>query len=228
MQGNIYIQDEADKWFERNFSRSTSHNILTEYLVDIFQKNKLKKYTVAEFGIGTGNNVVFLSNYVKYVDGYDGAQKAVDHLNKYSKLKNNIRSKKVNLGEPFDGLSTYNLIIFGFFCYMLTDKELENLYETTKRLLKKNGYVFIYDFLARNNLSHKDSHNESLYVFKRNFDYWLDYFKDFDLIDFRLFDHEKLTFDRLKTSHCIVESNLNNSDYNWVFSSLFQLKACIE
>lgn len=126
-----------------------SHNCFTEYLISLFHKKDIKKFDIAEFGVGMANNINYLSNFVNIIDGYDGSKKSINEVFLLNQRNKNINGKLVNLGSFFDGLRMYNIIIYGFFTYMITDKEFTILVENTKKLLKQDGYIFIYDFISK-------------------------------------------------------------------------------
>ncbi len=226
MQGEVYIKEDADKWFDRNDVKKGggSHNCFTEYLLNIFPKANLKTYDVAEFGVGSGNNINLLSHYINNIDGYDGSKKSINRIKDLSKIKNNIDGKVVNLGAHFDGIRKYDLIIFGFFTYMLTDIEFKILLKNSKKLLNEDGYIFIYDFLARENNFSKDIHNETLNIYKRNLKFYLEQFKDFDIIDYRLYDNRKLKDYMDSDNFFTIDTMIDKDDYNWTFSSLFKFR----
>jgi hypothetical protein len=222
VQGKIYIENDADKWFERN--TSIKHNCFTEYLIELFPKKHLKNMNLAEFGVGRANNVSLLSHFTNLIDGYDGSKKSIEMIDLLKKRASNIDGKRVNLSDSFDGLNEYDLIIYGFFTYMINDQEFDQLVENSKSLLKDKGYIFIYDFLATENKDSIDSHNSDLKVFKRNLDFYISEFKDFQLVDFRLFDNRKLN-DYLDNDNIFnIDTDLDNDEYNWTFSALFKLK----
>jgi hypothetical protein len=195
VQGKIYIENDADKWFERN--TSIKHNCFTEYLIELFPKKHLKNMNLAEFGVGRANNVSLLSHFTNLIDGYDGSKKSIEMIDLLKKRASNIDGKRVNLSDSFDGLNEYDLIIYGFFTYMINDQEFDQLVENSKSHLK---------------------------VFKRNLDFYISEFKDFQLVDFRLFDNRKLN-DYLDNDNIFnIDTDLDNDEYNWTFSALFKLK----
>ena len=222
MQGDKYIKDEADKWFNRN--KGLNHNIFTEYLISLFQRKKMKKFDVAEFGVGRANNINLLSHYVNKIDGYDGAQQSMEMISLLKVRNSNIDGKRVNLGSSFEPIRKYDLIIYGFFTYMITNKEFSILIENSKKMLKEGGYIFIYDFLSDTNNTSKDVHNKDMLIYKRNINYYLSIMENFNMIDFRLFDNRHLN-DYLNSDNINnIDTSLNSDTYNWTFSGLFKLK----
>lgn len=221
-QGQIYIKEDADKWFERN--NNFRHNYCTEYLLKLFPKKEMKFFNVAEFGVGRGANINFLSDYVKKADGYDGSVKSIENIENLKKTKPNINGKLVNLGDNFTALDSYDIIIYGFFTYMISDNEFDTLVDNSKKMLNQNGYIYIYDYLSNENTSSADSHNEKLKVFKRNLGFYTEILKDFDLIDFRLMDNRNLHKYLYNENIHNIDLEIDRDDYNWVFCALFKLK----
>jgi len=225
MQGKEYIKNDANQWFDRN--KTNTHNCFTEYLLQIFNKCNFKSFDVAEFGIGHCNNINLLSHYVKTIDGYDGSSKSLKTIDLLKQKSTNINGKQVNLGEKFEGIKKYDLIIYGFFTYMINDKEFEILINNSKKLLKDGGYIFIYDYLSKENNQKKDFHNKELFVYKRNLNFYLSRFKDFTFKDYRLFDNRELQ-NYLLSDIIHIDKNINSDDYNWTFSGLFKLEGEIK
>ena len=222
VQGNKYIKKDADEWFNRN--KGTKHNIFTEYFMSLFSKKILQKFNVAEFGVGRANNINLLSHYVNKIDGYDGSEQSIEMIDLLKKRNIHINGKRVNLGSSFDGLGKYDVIIYGFFTYMISDKEFLILLENSKKMLKQGGYIFIYDFLEESNTSSKDIHNKEMLIYKRNLNFYLNTMKNFNIIDFRLYDNRHLN-DYLMNDNVInIDIDLDNNSYNWTFSGLFKLK----
>ena len=213
------LKGEADNWFQRN-QNNKGHNIFTEYLLNIFDKKDLKKFNIAEFGIGHSYNISLLSHYVKNVDGYDGSRLAISRLNNMRKIFYNIDGKQVIFGNEFQVLKKYDLIIFGFFTYMLDNNELKKIIDDSYKFLNEGGYLYIYDFLHKENISKKDIHNKNFYIYKRNFSFYLEKFQNFNLVDFRLMDNKYLE-QYMKIGKLTIDHRVSDEN-DWVFSALFK------
>jgi len=98
---------------------------------------------VAEFGVGHGNNIKLLSNFVMSIDGYDGSSLSINKLMELKKSIPNINGKQVNLVNYFDVLKKYDVIIFGFFTYLISDTEFKNMILNLKYYLKPKSYIYI-------------------------------------------------------------------------------------
>ena len=98
---NSYIlkhSGEADAWFDRNLGKRRS--FVMDYFLSIFPHNYLIESNVAEFGCGRGENLLFLKDYVHFIDGFDISSKATDYIKnliRILKLKNKMHVKCINL-----------------------------------------------------------------------------------------------------------------------------------
>ena len=225
MNSVIYCSQEADNYFERN--KDHGHSYFIDYLLQIFPRGALGKIDIAEFGIGNGQNLIYLKEFCNKCHGYEASESAVCMFKKnyeFHPQKKDFHVQKVNLAEPFSCPHKYDLIIYGFFPYYVDDEEMDTVKKNTLDLLKPDSYIYIFDFLVKNNKVKIDSRNRDLKVYKRNLTYWLNFFDDFDLMDFRLFDSSR-------TNHYVVSDNLNKIDLEvsddedqWYFAGLFRKK----
>jgi len=220
-QSTLFIEKFSNKYFN---DYKNIRNFFSDYILYIFEKKDLINFDIAEWGIGGGHNLHILSYYVNSVHGYDGSVDAINEFQLSYRNKSNrdmFYSQVVNLSEPFKTPIKYDMIIYGFFPYVLTDNEL---IETKKNLissLKKNGYVVVFDFLSRTNKINNYRDDSNVKTYKRNLNYWIDYLKEFDLIDFRLFDSRKGLDDRFKEKFTI-DLNLSTDDNFWTFIAIFR------
>ncbi len=225
MNSEIFINEEAENYFERN--KAHSHSYFIDYLLEIFPKIRLKNFDVAEFGIGNGQNLMYLKHFVNKVHGFEGSNSAVELFKKQYSGHPHIKdffAEQVNLAKPFNAPSVYDLIIYGFFPYYVDDDEMKIVKQNTLKMLKDESYIFIYDFLVRNNRVKTDSRNDKLKVYKRNLLYWLDYFHEFDMIDYRLFDSYKGQENLTSNSIMKIDPLLPADDDAWLFAALFKKK----
>lgn len=222
-QTQQYVDIESDKWFDRN--TKTARNCFTEYLVSLFQRKTLAEFDIAEVGIGRGGNLLYLQNFVKSIHGYDGSKKAIDHCSEFIRLigaEERMKTEQLNACGTFDIPFTYDMVIYGFLAYMIPGNELIQMKKNMLQILKKDGYIFIYDFLSKENLEKPDAYNPNLNVYKRNLSFWIDHFEGFDLVDFRLFDNDHQAACLLQDSPSFIDTACTQDDKNWAFSALFK------
>lgn len=171
MQTKIYVNEEADKFYERH-----CRSFIVDYIMTLFPKQALSKFDIAEFGIGSGSNLILLMNYARSIHGYDGSKKAIEHFKASfsgSMHEKKCFAKQVNLCDKFTTPIKYDLAIMGFFAYYASDEELFVFKENLLNCMVKGGYVFIEDFLVRENKIKTDSRNNNIRIFKRNIAFWL-------------------------------------------------------
>jgi len=215
--------NEFDKYYERN--KEEPSGFFTDYLIDLLPKKDLIEYNIAELGVGNGANLFLLKNYANECHGYEASLKACCDIQKrinLHPLKSKFFIKCIELPNEFYNPIKYDLVIFGFLAYHMNDCKLKKLKEDTLHILKgKGSYIYLYDFLARDEREKPDSHNSENLIYKRNFKYWLDYFDGFDLVSFKLFNddcrHNKI-IDNLN----IINTNLTYDDDKWMFCALFR------
>ncbi|MCI5066468.1 class I SAM-dependent methyltransferase [bacterium] len=224
-QSVIFAGEEANSYFERNgFKRG----FLPDFVVSRFPKEDFSHFDIAEFGIGAGQNLMMLKNFANRCHGYDVSEKGVKSFSKTFSShpeRELFHAQEVNLCEPFTTPVLYDLIIYGFFAYYVTDSELSEVKKNLLQALKPGGYLFVYDFLARESVHYPDKRNPKLNVYKRNLSFWLNHFSEFDLIDFRLFDNDKIHSNRHRESHAAIDMQLPSDDMNWNFGALFTLRS---
>lgn len=227
MQTALYVYEEADKFYERHCLR---RSFIVDYLMTLFPKKALSRFDIAEFGIGSGSNLMLLMNYARSIHGYDGSKTAIEHFK--ASFRGNIHQKKcfakqVNLCEKFTTPIKYNLAIMGFFAYYASYEELLIFKENLLNSLVLGGYVFIEDFLVRKNTMKTDSRNNKIKIFKRNIAFWLNFFKEFNLIDFRLFmnGEERSNSYLVNDAPWLIDMEISEDDDLWTFGALFKLRS---
>lgn len=221
-QSRIFAAEEADNYFRRN---RTKRGFLVEHLLDLFPRAALAGYDVAEWGIGGGQNLALLSHFVRRAHGYDVSAEAIASFEGYyreSPDREKFHAQQVNLCEPFTTPVQYDLVIYGFFAYYVSDAELAQARTNLLNALKPGGYLFVYDFLTRVATSAPDARNPRLRVYKRNLPFWLDHLEPFDLIDFRLFDNEKVLAYRMRDSQAPIDPGVPSDDREWNFGGLWR------
>ena len=179
---------DFDNYYERN--KEIPSSFFTDYLIDILPKKDLKEYNIAELGVGSGANLFLLKNYANQCHGYDASKKACEAIKKQIKahpLNSKLSISYTKLPNELNTSIKYDLVIFGFLAYLLNSNKLKKLKEDTLKVLKgKGSYIYLYDFLTREEQEKPDSHNPENKIYKRNFEYWLKFFSGFDLVSFSL------------------------------------------
>jgi len=221
----IYCGEEADNYYKRN--KKHLQSIFTEYLFNILPRKSLSAFDIAEFGIGNGQNLFYLKHFCHKVHGYEASKKAVaDFKRQYARHphKKDFSVYHVNLAKPITSSTLYDLIIYGFFQYYVSDPEMEQVKLNTLKMLKPDSYVYVYDFLARSSYQKIDKRNKNLKIYKRNIEYWVKYFDQFDLIDFRLFGDNSSDSNNYPYMDDLnkIDPKITKNDDRWLFAATFK------
>lgn len=230
MQSDLFGDAEADRYFDRN--RHNHNTFIAQYLLSHLPKKLLADYTLASFGVGSGFNLIEFEKQVKSVHGFDISKKCLESFisamgSRYDGQR--IYVEQANLCKPLSTPHRYDIIIYDWFAYLVSDEELD--------LVKKNliaaldptaaGLLLVHDFIVRNRSETRDIHDPRLRIFKRSLDFWMKHLSDFDMLSFNLFDCGKY-FSYLEESGVgKIDPAVSQTDEEWVFCGLFKLR-CIE
>ena len=124
-------------------------------VIELIKKEINRSYVLLDVGTGTGDIPIALHNFAERIIATDFSPQMIDIANrKLHNLKlNNLAFQvedcsNLNFGEEmFDGIIVANLMHFL--------EEPEQFLKSTKRLLKKDGKIFILSFLFNENIKAK-------------------------------------------------------------------------
>lgn len=177
MNKNLKIaKKEADNFLKRNlhFYNSPESLDTKDYrILDLIKVNNLRPKSVLEIGCATGIRLNQYQNILntKINYGIDLSSKAINlGRKKYKKLKllklSSLEINKIKVN--------FDLIICGFFLYLLDRKEIFNQFNLIYKKLKLNGYLIINDFDPLFKHSNTSMHNKNLRSFKTSYDNFLE------------------------------------------------------
>ena len=179
MNKNIKIvkKSEANNYFDRNlyFYKSDvgGEDILDDRISDLIKVNNLNSKSVLEIGCATGIKLnqyqQILNSKINY--GIDLSSKAIKlGRKKYKNLKLlKLSSLEINkIKQEFD------LIICGFFLYLLDREEIFNQFNLIYKKLSPNGYLIINDFDPLFKHTNTSIHNKNLKSYKTSYDNFLE------------------------------------------------------
>ena len=139
---------------------ATKNNDLYNFII----KNKIKPKKILEIGCSTGYILEALRREIKSrCYGIDTSKTAIDEG---KKLFKNISLRQGFFETSSLSKKKYDLIICGFFLFMLPPNKVLNLFNKIDYSLQDKGYVLIYDF--SNNLFKlkKYKHDKRLKVYR--------------------------------------------------------------
>ena len=168
----ILKSKEADNYYKRNLNHYNSQ-IKDDKIIDLIKVNKLKPKNILEIGCGDGKT---LNQYQQSLNsktcyGIDLASIAIKNgKKKYKKLKLlKLSSLEINKIK-----AKFDLIICGFFLYLLDREEIFKQFNLIYKQLNNNGYLIIEDFDPLFKHTNYSIHNKRLKSFKMSYDNFLE------------------------------------------------------
>ncbi len=168
----IVKKKEADKYFTRNLDFFNSSK--NDYrIVDLIKVNKIKPNSILEIGCANGIKLneyqINLNSRINY--GIDLSSKAIKSgKKKFKKLKlikmSSLEIEKIKM--------KFDLIICGFFLYLLDREEIFKQFDLIYKKLNKNGYLIIQDCDPLFKHTNSSVHNKNLKTFKMSYDNFLE------------------------------------------------------
>ena len=169
---NLVKSNEGDKYFTRNknYDELNPNENNTFNLIKI---NNLNPKKILEIGCGAGHKLNYLSQKLNTKNNYgvDLSKKAILYgKKKYKNLKLlNISSLEI------DKINTkFDMIICGFFLYLLDREEIFKQFDLIYNKINKNGHLIIIDFNPIFKHSNRHSENNKLKIFKMKYDNFLE------------------------------------------------------
>ena len=163
---------EGDNYFLR-MRKYDELNFNENDWINSIKINNLNLRYILDIGCGHGHKLNYLSQELKtrYNYGVDLSKKAIrEGKKKYKKLKLfNISSLEIDkIKIKFD------LIICGFFLYLLDREEIFKQFDLIYKKLNTNGYLIIIDFNPLFKHTNRDSRNKKLRTYKMKYDNFLE------------------------------------------------------
>ena len=154
----IFLNKEGNAYFLRN--KDLNRNFKKDLLTKIIEKKLINsnKKNILEIGCGDAGRLNYLkskfNNYNYF--GLDPSALAI-------KFGKKINSKlKLKIGEAselkFED-NKFDIVIFGFCLYLCDDNDLFKISSECFRVLKKNGFIIIQDFIT-SKLIYNNYHHE--------------------------------------------------------------------
>ena len=146
-QKNIFLRYEGNNYFRRNEYNTSNHNI--RFIENLITKRFTKKNYLLEIGCGDGrllNSLRKKKNFILH--GLDPSKEAIQTL------KNTNIKCSIGTADQLNYKSNlFDIVVFGFCLYLVDKSLLFNVASEVDRVLKKNGYILIYDFFKKKSKS---------------------------------------------------------------------------
>jgi ubiquinone/menaquinone biosynthesis C-methylase UbiE len=168
----IVSKKEADNYYIRNI-KNYKNKCEDQRLSNILKLNEIKGNTILEIGCCNGKR---LDQYRRCLGsrttiGVDLSKKAI---REGKKLHKKITFKNISSLEINKLKIKFDIIICGFFLYLLDREEIFNQFDLIYKILKNKGYLIIEDFDPLFKHTNKSIHNKKLKSFKMNYSNFLE------------------------------------------------------
>jgi len=167
-QSDVFAQEEADSWFERNFGQEVKKDREQDLALNYLSGLELEDKVVVEIGCADGWRLAELAaTYRCECFGVEPSSKAVE--------AGRLRYKKsINLSvgsAAKTGLSTgkADVLVLGFCLYLCDRRELFKIAYECDRILKDDGILLIVDFLPPFAYKNPYHHREGLFSYKLDY-----------------------------------------------------------
>ena len=160
-QKEIFLQEEGDKWFERNTTKSSNYAAYS--LLKDFVKHGDH---VLEIGCADGLHVPLFTALGADYSGVDPSKKATALAKKtYPKSSFAVGTADA---LPFEDES-FDFVFFGFCFYLIDRSLLMKSVAEADRVLKNKGYLAILDFETKSPCERKYIHTEGVSTYKMDY-----------------------------------------------------------
>lgn len=164
LQDDYFLKGEADAYFNRNSRKLSNVKKDEDFIFSSIVRMNIKPKTVLEVGCANGFRLNWLNqDYNCRVVGIEPSKQAVEDGNK--KFPN--IELKIGTSDMLEKIeSFFNIIILGFFVYLLPREKLFKLAYEVDRHLEEGVYVVGLDFNTKFPIMNRYAHLKDIYSFK--------------------------------------------------------------
>ena len=136
-------------------------------VIKLLKIKKIRTKKLLEIGCSTG----FVLKRIKEITNADcyGIDASQNAISEGKKIFNGIKLYSGTLEKSNLKKKKFDLIIFGFFLFLLPPEKILNLFSIVDNMLNNGGKIIIYDFYAKNFNKIKYKHKKGLFSYKWNF-----------------------------------------------------------
>ena len=167
---NIIKSKAANEYYERNIDNHNHWVPNTSYLEFI---KSLKPKNILDIGCEDGRVLNIYQKYLKTKINY-GIDLSHKAINKGKNKHKNLKLLKLSSLEIDKIKIKFDIIICGFFLYLLDREEIFKQFDLIYKKLNNNGYLIINDFDPLFNHTNKNIHNKNLKSYKMKYDNFLE------------------------------------------------------
>lgn len=189
-QKNIFLQSEADAWYERNKEACAKQDFSKDPIATaVLEVNRIRQskdsLRVLEVGCGEGLRLAWLTQHIAIeAYGIEPSGKAVAQA-----IQNGVKAIQGTADSlPYDD-GFFDMVIFGFCLYLCDPQDLFRIAQEADRVLKSDAWLLIHDFQAAVPTRRPYHHKDGVYSHKMDFRKLFDWHPAYTCYDHRLGHH---------------------------------------
>lgn len=169
-QSTVFLQSEADAWYERNRTQIARQDFsadpICRAVLDIEGANlSAQPLSILEVGCGEGRRLAWLAEHAgALVHGLEPSAKAVT-----AAIDNGVAAVQGTADALPYADATFDVLVFGFCLYLCDPQDLFKIACEADRVLKRDAWLIIHDFHAPSPIRRDYHHKAGLYSHKMDF-----------------------------------------------------------
>ena len=167
-QTDVFLNEEADNWFTRNFSNNVKEHQEDDLTLKYLLQNNCDHKHIVEVGCSDGWRLAELSKaYSCKLTGVEPSEKAIaTGKQRYPDIIDFIHGTAAELSLQNESA---DVVIHGFCLYLCDRRELFKIAYETDRILKNGGVLLIVDFMPSIAYRNPYHHMPGLFSYKMNY-----------------------------------------------------------
>lgn len=136
-------------YWEKFYKKIRKKRLAQSKFANFVLKRVKKNYTLIDFGCGDGRDTFYFSKYIQQTIGIDSCSYIIEenNLNKNKKiqfLNYNIQNKLLySRLNRIISQKNKKIVYARFFLHALNNKQIKDFFLISKKLIKKNGIIFV-------------------------------------------------------------------------------------
>lgn len=213
-QKTIFIDSEADAWFDRNqeacAEQDFSIDLIASAIIKINGLSDGEPLKILEIGCGEGRRLSWIADQIgAEIYGIEPSEKAIAEA-----VKRGVTATKGTADTLLFDDGKFDIVVFGFCLYLCDPVDLFKIAQEADRVLKTNAWLIIRDFHASEPMKRPYHHKDGLFSHK------MDYRKLFDW-------HPSYTCYEHQLAHHVTRG-LTDDPQEWVATSLIRKSSQVQ
>lgn len=170
-QKQIFLESEANSWFERNHQAVLNRDygredVLARTIGEIINDfQDAATVNILEIGCGEGKRLEWIKeNYGCNVYGIEPSEKAVAAARVRSVSAERGTADQLPFADRF-----FDVVVFGFCLYLCDRADLFRIAQEADRVLKNKSWLVIHDFYSSSNSVREYSHRHGVLSYKMDY-----------------------------------------------------------